>query len=298
MGCMVKSLPQRQDYRGPMPAPLARRVRLLLLAGATLLLLTGCVKLDVDLTVGSDDKVSGTYVIGIDKSLLQFTGQDGDALYDEITRDFDPTDVPAGATVSTEKYEDDTFVGARIKVENVPISEVNDVGAGATDAGSNDFTVTHEGDVYKFHATIDTSSDQASSISVPDSVTSSAEIRIKMTFPGEVTETNGNKDGSSVTWQPQLGQPAELTATAKDSGGGGSGGGGSNTWLIVLAIVLGLAVVAALLVFLLTRGRKGTPPPRVEEPVPTGPPPGLGTLAPPTPAAPPPPPGRPLPPPN
>lgn len=284
-----------------MHALLARRVRLVLLAGATLLLLTGCVKLDVDLTVGSDDKVSGSYIIGIDKSLLQFTGQDGDALYEQITSDFDPTDAPAGATVSTEKYEDDTFVGARIKIENVPISEMNDVGAGTTDAGSNDFTVTHEGDVYKFHATIDTSSDQESSVSVPDSVTSSAEIRIKMTFPGEVTETNGNKDGNSVTWQPQLGEPADLTATAKDSGGGGGGGESSNTWLIVLAVVLGLAVVIALLVFLLTRGRKGTPPPRVEEPVPVGPPPGLGTLAPPdapVPPAPPPAPGSPLPPPN
>src|SRR5262245_10599662 len=101
MGCMVKSLPQRQDYRGPMPALLARRMRVVLLAAATLLLLTGCVKLDVDLTVGSDDKVSGTFIVGIDKSLLQFTGQDGDALYNQITSDFDQSAAPAGSTVTT-----------------------------------------------------------------------------------------------------------------------------------------------------------------------------------------------------
>ena len=34
---------------------LARRLRLVLLAAATVLLLSGCVKLDVDLTVGDDD---------------------------------------------------------------------------------------------------------------------------------------------------------------------------------------------------------------------------------------------------
>ena len=56
---------------------------------------------------------------------------------------------------------------------------------------------------------------------MPDTLTANAEIRIKMTFPGEVTETNGTKDGSSVTWEPKLGQTADLTATAKDSGGGG-----------------------------------------------------------------------------
>ena len=82
----------------PMRSLLARRLRLVLLAGATVLLLTGCVKLDVDLTVGDNDTVSGTYIIAIDRSLLQLTGQDADSLYEQLSSGFDTSKLPAGAT--------------------------------------------------------------------------------------------------------------------------------------------------------------------------------------------------------
>ena len=290
------------------------RLRVALLAAATLLVLTGCVKLDVDLTVSDNDRVSGTYIIAIQKSLLQLTGQDADGFYEQIASDFDSSDVPEGATVTTEKYDEGDFIGAQIKVDNVPIDQINDVGGGSTGTtGSNDLSLTHEGELYQFRATLDTSStgDQ-SPISVPGQVTESAEIRVKVTFPGEVTETNGSKDGTSVTWSPTLGESAVLTATAKDSGGGGSGDGGSNTVLVILAIVAGLAVVVAIVVLLLARGRKEKPPPPQGPAVPATPPPSLSSLAPPTtpvpspPAAPPvapappaaPAPGQPLPPPG
>src|SRR5215207_1545743 len=141
------------------------RLRVALLAAATLVVLTGCVKLDVDLTVSDNDRVSGTYIGGIQKSLLQLTGQDADAFYDQIVSDFDSADAPEGATVTTEKYDEGDFVGARIKVENVPIDQINDVGGGTSGSttGANDFSLTHEGDLYQFRATLDTSSagDQA-----------------------------------------------------------------------------------------------------------------------------------------
>src|SRR5215204_1659520 len=129
------------------------RLRVALLAAATLVVLTGCVKLDVDLTVSDNDRVSGTYIGGIQKSLLQLTGQDADAFYDQIVSDFDSADAPEGATVTTEK---------------------NDVGGGTSGSttGANYFSLTHEGDLYQFRATLDTSSagDQAP-ISVPGQVT-------------------------------------------------------------------------------------------------------------------------------
>jgi hypothetical protein len=77
-------------------ALLRRRLPAVLLAAVTLVLLTGCVKLDVDLTVGTNDKVSGTYIIGIDRSLLQFTGQDADALYQQLSGEFDASSLPEG----------------------------------------------------------------------------------------------------------------------------------------------------------------------------------------------------------
>src|SRR3954447_16788982 len=290
-------------------APLIWRLRVVLLAAAALLLLTGCVKLDINLTVSGDDTVSGTYVIGIQKSLLQFTGQDADAFYEQITSDFDPSDLPEGAKVTPEKYDDGKFVGAKLVMDNVPIAGLDNVSGNTSTSGSNEFSLTHEGDLYQFRAALDTSTGDSSSVSVPQQVLDSAEIRIKLTFPGEVTETNGDKDGNTVTWRPKLGEGTTLTATAKDSGGGGGGGGSSHTWLVVVAIIAGLAVVAAIVILLVTRSRREQPPPPPNPPAPQGPPPGLGSLAPPvTPPAPPPaapptapappPPGRPLPPPT
>lgn len=242
-----------------------------------MVLLTGCVKLDVDLTVGTNDKVSGTYIIGIDRSLLQFTGQDADALYQQLSGEFDASSLPEGASATTEKYDQGDFVGAKITVNDLPIASLSNLNGSTGQSGSDEFSLTHEGDLYQFHATIDTSSTDTS-VSVPETLTANAEIRIKMTFPGEVTETNGTKDGSSVTWEPKLGQTADLSATAKDSGGGGGGGGDSSSWLIVLAIVAGAAIVIVVLVFLLSRGRRGQAPPP-PDPAPAGPPPGLGSLA-------------------
>jgi hypothetical protein len=60
----------------------------------------------------------------------------------------------------------------------------------------------------------------------------SAEIRITMTFPGDVQEATGTIDGNSVTWAPEFGERLEISATASaiddgDAGEAGGGGGGS-----------------------------------------------------------------------
>jgi hypothetical protein len=287
---------------------LAGRLGVALLAAATLVLLTGCIKLDMDLKVSQDGMVSGNYVVALDRSVLQLTGQDPDQFYEQTAAGIDRSDLPPGASLDVEKYDQGDFVGAKVTFSGLPVDDLSD--ATPSDSDSSTFSLTHDGDLYHFKATLDTSQGDQSPISVPEQLTTNAEIRIKITFPGEVTETNGSKDGTSVSWEPKLGEASELTATAKDSGGS-TGGGGSNTWLVVLAIVAGLAVVVVVLVLLLTRGRRNQGPPRSEELVPQqGPPPGLGSLAPPATAAPvppaptppftppAPPPGSPLPPPS
>lgn len=274
-----------------MRPPLARRSRLALLVAATVLFLTGCVKLDVDLTVGEGDTVSGTYILAIDRSVLQLTGQDADQFYNQLSSSLDTAALPEGASADVEKYDQDNFVGAKITVKNIPISELSDLGRTASadsasaSASTSTFTLTHDGDLYHFRAVIDTSSSALgnSPISIPAQVTSNAELRVKMTFPGEVTETNGSMSGTSVTWEPKLGDTAELTATAKDSGGSTGGGGSSNTLIVIVAVIAGLAVVIVLLVLLLARGRRENAPPP-PEPV-LGPPPGLGSLGAPPPSA-------------
>ena len=150
-------------------ALLRRRLPAVLLAAVTLVLLTGCVKLDVDLTVGTNDKVSGTYIIGIDRSLLQFTGQDADALYQQLSSQFDASSLPEGASATTEKYDQGDFVGAKITVNDLPIASLSSLNGSTGQSGSDEFSLTHEGDLYQFHATIDTSSTDTS-VSVPETL--------------------------------------------------------------------------------------------------------------------------------
>ena len=76
-------------------------------AGLTLLL-AGCLKLDLALTLSPDDTVDGEMVFAVNKELLELTGQSVDDLLGDAAV---PDDVP-GAT--QEPYEDDRFVGTRV----------------------------------------------------------------------------------------------------------------------------------------------------------------------------------------
>jgi hypothetical protein len=45
------------------------------------------------------------------------------------------------------------------------------------------------------------------------------EVLIQVTFPGRVTQANGQIRGNTVTWRPRLGQGLSLAAEADDSPG-------------------------------------------------------------------------------
>jgi hypothetical protein len=281
-------------------ATLPRRTALAVVAIVAVFVLAGCVKLDVDLTISSDDKASGTYVVALNKTLLQLSGQTPESVVDQINAQPAPED----GEIKAETYEEGDFAGAKITVSDLPIDQLSSATAGTPEAGSNAFTLTRDGDLYYFSATLDLSVDTGTAISVPQQVLDSAELRVKLTFPGEVTETNGTKDGRSVTWEPKLNEPNELTATARATGDGSGGDDSSKPWLIVVAVLAAVAVVAATLALILARRREIAQTTSIPPPAPTGPPPSLGSLAPPAapnppvPSSPPPPSRPPLPPPT
>jgi hypothetical protein len=284
----------------------ARRAGPLILVMACAFVLAGCVKLDVDLTIATDDTAGGTLIVAVDKAVLELTNQDADALYQQLAASFGTSGLPTGAEATPEKYQSGNFVGAKVTVKKLPIADLATLGAGVAPTGTNTFSITHEGDVYQFHATLDfTITGGTSGISVPDQLANSAELRVQITFPGDVTATNGTKDGRTATWRPTFGQSTELTATASatpTSDATGNSDDVSYTWLIVLAIVGTLALVGAATALLLARRRELAHAAALEPTSPgPGPPPPLSSLtrptAPPSPAPPLPPPRSPLPPP-
>lgn len=255
--------------------------------------LTGCMKIDLDYHINADDTVDGTMIMAIDRDLAEFSG-DADSLVDEMLGD---EGIPEGATA--ERYEDDDYIGAQYTLSDVPLDEL-DLDTG--DAES--LSITHEGDEYIASGVMDLSDtdmggefgDDAGAIG--QGFLDSLEIRIAITFPGEIIETNGEVDGTTVVWEPQVGERVEISARAADSGGAG----GLPVWAW---IVIGVVVVAAIvgLAYVLTRSRKrtaaessaataagtsaGYPPPPAAQPQPAAPPTAQPEPAAPPPAAPP-----------
>ena len=80
------------------------------LTGLTLLL-AGCLKLDMDITLSPDDTVDGEVVFAVNKEMLELTGQN----IDDMLGDTAVPDDVEGAT--SEPYEDERFAGTRVVFE-------------------------------------------------------------------------------------------------------------------------------------------------------------------------------------
>ena len=294
---------------------MARRVRKAARVGAfaaLALVLTGCIKLNMDLAINSDDTVSGVVQFGVQKELLELTGQSAEDLLGDAPL---PSDAPG---VTTEPFEDEEFAGQQFNFESVPIAQFNQslvTGAtGLTGVPATDtLTITHQGDTFVVAGVLDLSGGDITGATNPFGGTGaelleSAEIRVSITFPGDVIEaTGGQIEGNTVTYRPQFGDRLEIDATgsAIDDGdaeaAAGGDDGGSN--LLLILIIAAVVVVLAVVLFLILRNRRGggstgfgeAPPPTTPETA--TPPPGAPTDTPPPAPAPPMPPAAPPPPP-
>jgi hypothetical protein len=219
---------------------MARRLRTIgrvAAVAALAMLMSACLKLDIDLALSPDDTVSGAIVFAMDKGLLDLAGQSFDDLLAESAPI--PEDIEG---VTVEDYEDDEFVGQQFTFEAVPISEF-------ADAGEGQLSIVHEGDVFRVSGVLDLSSGLTGATGLsgfdPSQFLEGAELRVRVTFPGEVIEANGEVDGNSVTWTPVVGERTDIEAT----GSAVEGGGSSNLmlWLIIGGVVL-LLVIAAVVI--------------------------------------------------
>ncbi|MDH4077059.1 MAG: hypothetical protein OEW29_14075, partial [Acidimicrobiia bacterium] len=200
---------------------------------AATLALTGCVKLDEDLTINSDNTIDGTVTVAFNKSMLEMVGATAeDALGDT-------SGVPEGDHVSVEPYEDDTFVGQTYTLDRAPLNELN------TSSGDGDLQIVRDGDNFHVTGTLDFSdSTLAGDGSVP---ADGFAVRIALTFPGEIVSSTGQIDGNTVTWTPEMGDVVDFETIARAEGGAAAGAG--RFTLVGLGLAIVAAVGATVLVF-------------------------------------------------
>jgi hypothetical protein len=187
--------------------------------------LTGCVRLHAAMALSPDDRVSGEIVAATPP-----------------TRDNDPGPqlrVPneLASRVTTKPYSQDNYTGTQLFFSGLTFDEVRALAA-ATTASSSRYQLNfrRSGDLVTMNGSVDLTQ-------VPPE---RADIQVKISFPGDIVETNGREEESStIAWSPKPGQASMLEATVRYAGENSPSYFG---WTMLLA---GLTGGAALIVVVL-----------------------------------------------
>ncbi|KAA1035216.1 DUF3153 domain-containing protein [Pseudonocardia sp. EV170527-09] len=215
--------------------PARRRTRtraLVLLAVLALLALTGCARVQVALAVQPDDTVDGTIVVATPAGAPDGRGPQ--------------LAVPADLTdeVELSPYDQDGFVGTRAAFENLTFAQVSQLNLlGGNASGRANLELRRVGERIAVQGRADLTT-------MP---VDRADVRLAMSFPGEVVESDGETDGGTVTWEFVPGEVSQINASVISTDPNAPSILG---WSLLLA---GLVVVAAGAAVLLARRDRNPP---------------------------------------
>ncbi|KOX22425.1 hypothetical protein ADK67_24225 [Saccharothrix sp. NRRL B-16348] len=187
--------------------------------------LTGCVRLHAAMALSTDDRVSGEITAATPP-----------------TKENDPgpqLKVPneLASRVTTKPYLVDDYVGTQLSFNGLSFDEVHALSL-ATSASSSRYQLTfrRSGDLVTLSGSVDLTQ-------VPPE---RADIQVKISFPGEIVDTNGREeDNATIAWSPKPGQASMLNATVRYAGAN------SVSYMGWTLLVAGLTGGAALIVLIL-----------------------------------------------
>ena len=194
-------------------------------------LLSGCIKMDMDMKLSKDEKISGTMIVGFQKSLLEMMGESKE----EFLKDMKLGEgMPKGSKVKI--YDKDGYIGQEVSFRDLPAAEFNNLGKaakGATAAASggpasskDDLKLAKVKGKWLMTGTMDLSSAASTGGAKPkagepdmSALMKGFKIRIKMTFPGKIVEHDkwGKVKGNSVEWNPKAGEKVVMKVVANAS---------------------------------------------------------------------------------
>lgn len=194
---------------------------------------SSCIKFDVNLVVNSDGTVNGRIIYAVSESLKSLSeSSESNAELEDLLDESTP-----GVTVKP--YDQGGYEGKQYFLENVPFDEFDDNG------NSGELSFKREGDQITMSGYLDlevendesTTDDEIFGDALAQSLLSSGDIRIRVTFPAEVIATTGevSKDKRTVTWNPKIGDRIDLTTTVRLP---------ASNFLIYVLIVLGFAIIS------------------------------------------------------
>jgi hypothetical protein len=175
------------------------------------LTLSSCIKMDINLVVNKDATVSGYTIFAFAESLAELGGDQSTSPADDLIN----TEAE-GVTVS--KYEKDGFVGQKYSFSRVPFSEFS-----KSEAAKDELTFVREGNTITVIGALDLSNEDDGGSADEfgaewaKSIMASAELDVRITFPGKVIKSTGtiSADGRTVSWKPEIGEKLDLATTVE-----------------------------------------------------------------------------------
>ncbi|WP_309709548.1 LppM family (lipo)protein [Pseudolysinimonas sp.] len=216
----------------------------ILAVGVLVLALAGCVRFQADLTLNPENTVDGSIVVAVLVSEdTEEAREQSLSAAEQIEADLLGS-LRDASGVTTSEYEQDEYLGSRIVFDDVAL----DAFSGQSE---DSLKIVREDDEYVFTGALDFSGE-----SVPPEDTGEGDddnLTVSVTFPGEVTEHNGELSGTTVTWATAVDQRLEMSAR------GSATPAGPPILLIVgigLVALLVIAAVVAVLLFVRSRAKK------------------------------------------
>lgn len=229
------------------------RVRTLRGAACLVLLaaLSGCMQLNIGLTVKADDTVSGQLLLTAERNVLTLNNKTVEQGFAELRQN-----IPALPPGPETRYETATHFGFQINYRNAPLDQFD----------SESLRIVRTNDRYVFTLPLDPKK-YGGKVAEQDPENQARfmllmSFEIAVTFPGRILDVNagGQVNDRTVTWRvnPNQPKPPELRAVAEapprpSAAADTDDSDGGLPWLLIAAGAVLLLLVALLVVLLLRR---------------------------------------------
>lgn len=235
-----------------------KKVLLVVLMVAMLILLTGCANVNMEVRVNSDGSADVSYVMGYDQSFLSSMSVTKEDLADDDTFE-DSMEEARTQGYTVESYEDENTYGFKASkhIDNIAEFSMQDVAGSDTEVAKND-GIAFEKSLLKTVISQDAIMDLSDFVADEDSDTSAMtnmilnqmKITYKVVLPFSVGENNATKvseDGKTLEWTLKPGEVNEIKFVASQD---------YSIFAIIGSIVL--IVVIALIVIVVAEKKKKT----------------------------------------
>lgn len=198
-------------------------------------LLSGCLRARMSMGITADDRATGEIIIATQGGVQAPTLTPPRAIADRV---------------STRPYNQDGYVGTQVFFSDLSFADLQQLTA-LTSAGGGQYRLAlrRAGNTVTLDGSVNLTTLRAEG----------ADVQLKINFPGNVTATNGAREGTGgVQWQLPAGETTALQASAVYDDPGTRG---YQNWILLVTV---LVLAAAALVVVMARKARthAMPPPR------------------------------------